>query len=198
MADRHDGRTTARRGAVTFRPLRHDDFALLGRWLAAPHVQRFWREPADAAAVEARYGPSVDGSDPTECFIVLDGGDAAVGFAQRYLMADEPAWCECLAVAGSFADAAGIDYLIGPAALTGRGLGPAMIRRLVDDTWMAHRQVTAVVVGVAVDNRRSWRALEKAGFARVWTGSLASDDRSDAGRQHVYVLGREDHQVKAQ
>ena len=38
-------------GAISFRPVGEDDFALLATWLAAPHVARWWGEPADGVAV---------------------------------------------------------------------------------------------------------------------------------------------------
>ena len=61
---------------------------------------------------------------------------------------------------------------------------------LVADSWDRYPDCTACVVGVHQGNRRSWRALERVGFTRIWSGALASDDPSDAGPQAVYVLGR--------
>jgi aminoglycoside 6'-N-acetyltransferase len=87
-------------------------------------------------------------------------------------------------------DAAGIDYLIGDEGATGRGLGPAMIRFFVTDTWVRYPDVGAIVANVNQANRRSWRALEKCGFRHVWTGELDSDDPSDAGVNFVYILDR--------
>ena len=72
--------------------------------------------------------------------------------------------------------AAGIDYLIGVETETGRGLGPQMIAALVADCWATRPDIEAVVVDVLQDNRASWRALERAGFQRVWEGTLDSDD----------------------
>ncbi|HEY7948914.1 MAG TPA: GNAT family N-acetyltransferase [Acidimicrobiales bacterium] len=175
--------------ALTFRALVRPDFALLSQWMAAPHVQPWWREEFDPASVEARYGPSVDGADPTECFVVaLD--DRPIGFVQRYLLRDNPHWQRALVVTGTPPDGAGIDYLIGAEDLVGRGLGPEIIGRFVDDTWARYGDITAIVVDVAVENRRSWRALEKAGFVRVWSGLLDSDDPSDDGPNHVYLRRR--------
>ncbi len=114
--------TTAR---LSFRALGRPDFALLSRWLAAPHVHPWWREDADIDAIETRYVPAVDGRDRTECFFVeLDG--RPVGFVQRYLLADNPDWRTSLAVAGTPTDGAGIDYFIGVESLIGSGLGPEL------------------------------------------------------------------------
>jgi aminoglycoside 6'-N-acetyltransferase len=174
---------------ISFRAVQRADFPLLAQWLEAPHVQDWWREEFDPTGIEERYGPSVDGTDPTELFIVeLEG--ASIGFIQRYLLDDNPEWQSALEVAGSPRQGAGIDYLIGVESLVGRGIGPQIIARFVDDTWTRYPEIVAIVVDVSVDNRRSWRALEKAGFQRVWSGPLESDDPSDEGINHVYVCDR--------
>jgi aminoglycoside 6'-N-acetyltransferase len=43
---------------------------------------------------------------------------------------------------------------------------------------------------VQIENRPSWRALEKAGYRRTWSGLVDSGDPSDDGPSHVYVLDR--------
>lgn len=172
-------------GELRFRPLSRADFVLLGRWLAAPHVAAWWREDPSGDAVERRYGPAVDGADPTEMFVV-EWRDEPVGFTQRYRFADDPAWARVMGAAGAPADSVGIDYYLGRADLVGRGLGPLVIDCFVLDTWSRHPDAGPVMVDVSVGNRRSWRALEKAGFRRVWSGLLDSDDPSDDGVAYVY------------
>jgi aminoglycoside 6'-N-acetyltransferase len=171
---------------LAFRRLERGDFALLSDWFARPHVEPWWREAYDLASIEERYGPSVDGLDPTELFIVWKNGQP-VGFAQRYLFDDNPEWGRAMALAGSFAAAAGIDYVVGEEALTGQGFGPQMIRQFVDQTWLRYPGISQVVAAVQQANRRSWRALEKAGFERTWAGTVCSDDPSDNGPSYVYV-----------
>lgn len=174
---------------LRFRPLKRDDFSLLSDWLSRPHVEPWWREPYEPAAVEERYGPPVDGTEATEVFVVeLDG--TPIGMVQRYRLDDEPEWQRVLEVTGTPANAAGIDYLIGDDKLIGRGLGPEIIVRFVEDTWIRYPDVPAIVVNVQQDNARSWRALEKAGFTRCWAGELDSDDPSDQGPGYAYILGR--------
>lgn len=140
-------------------------------------------------AVEQRYGPAVDGRDPTELFVVERDGDP-IGFIQRYLLDDNPEWQNSLTVAKSPSNGAGMDYFIGPESLVGHGLGPEIIDRFVEDTWNRYPTITAVVVSVPQDNARSWRALEKASFRRIWSGTLVSDDPTDADPSHVYVIDR--------
>lgn len=175
--------------AIKFRALTRDDFALLGRWLGQDHVRPWWDKDSSPAGVEARYGPSVDGTDLSEQFIVHLEGEP-VGMIQRYRLTDEPEWQEALAVTGTPADAAGIDYLIGDVALIGLGLGPRIIAEFIADTWQRYPEVPAIVVDIDQRNRRSWRALEKAGFERVYDGPIEDEEASDDGAVYVYLLSR--------
>jgi len=188
-ADRWRAPVAARRDTrvmdVRFRPLRRHDFASMAAWMAAPHVAEFWREDPSPAAVAAAYGPVADGDDPTEGFVVeLDG--RPVGYVQRYLVADTPAWAATVGDAG----AAGIDYLLGEPELTGVGLGPVVVDLFTTLTLARYPGADSVTVAVQQANRRSWRALEKAGFERVFAGTLDSGDPSDEGPSYVYVRRR--------
>lgn len=160
---------------------------MLANWLAEPHVRRWWQH--DPAAVESDFGPAIDGSDPTRYFVVLEG-TRPVGLIQSYRIGDHPEWMSALRVVKADPDTVGIDYLIGEVDSIGRGLGTAMIRRFVDQVWRDYPFALAVVVAVQQDNPRSWRALEKAGFRRMWSGELESDDPSDSGPNHLYELKR--------
>jgi aminoglycoside 6'-N-acetyltransferase len=174
---------------IRFRPMVRADLPMLSVWLSEPHVAVWWREPSDLSSVEARYVPSVDGTGSTEVFIVNHRG-TPIGLVQRYLLSDEPSWLRSLAPSGDHSGGAGIDYLIGVPTAIGGGLGPLMIDAFVADTWARYPGITEVVASVAQPNRRSWRALEKVGFVRTWSGDIFSDDPSDNGPSHVYVLAR--------
>jgi aminoglycoside 6'-N-acetyltransferase len=172
-----------------FRPLREADLALLSGWLSQGHVQDWWRDAPDLGSVREKYSPCIDRTDPTEVFIVEVDGEP-VGMVQRYLLDDEPDWRRSLSPSGPHDHAAGIDYLLGDKSVTGRGVGPAMIGAFVRTTWSQCPQVSEVVVAVSQANRRSWRALEKAGFERVWAGHIDSEDPSDQGPSFVYTARR--------
>jgi len=176
---------------IAFRPLSRDDFGCLGTWMREPHVAQWWRDVSDPAALEADYGPAIDGVDPTELFIVeVDG--APIGFIQRYENDDYPDWKHALDGTGLDERSVGIDYLIGPPDCIGVGLGTEMIRQFVVDTWSRYAEISLIAVTVQQDNRRSWRALEKAGFGRAWAGMLDSDDPSDSGPSYLYLLAKGD------
>jgi aminoglycoside 6'-N-acetyltransferase len=175
--------------SVDFRPLGRADLPLLAQWLRAPHVLQWWRdEPQDLAAVEAKYGPCIDGEDPTELFVIEVVG-RPIGMVQRYLIADEPEWSRAFDDIVDVSEAAGMDYLIGEPDAVGRGLGKASIAAFVPLVF-AWRPVRSIVVTVQQANPASWRILESAGFSRVWAGELDSPDPSDEGPEYVYVLER--------
>ena len=63
--------------------------------------------------------------------------------------------------------AVGVDLLLGPPELVGRGLGPEVITRFVADVvWPAYPDALWCLAGPSRANTRSQRAFEKAGFAR--------------------------------
>ncbi len=178
---------------IAFRPCTRDDLPTVASWLARPHVARWWQEDPDLAAVRARYLPCVDGGDPTE-LLILEAGGAPAGFFQRYLIADDPLWAAALRGTGQpdTDTAAGIDYLIGEAALTGRDLGTASIAAFTRLVFARYRAAGLVAVAVSQANTASWRALEKAGYRRAWAGELDSDDPSDEGPMYLYRCERPD------
>jgi len=120
--------------------------------------------------------------------VTLDG--RPIGLVQRHRIAEEKAWRTTLAPSGAPLDAFGIDYLIGEHDWLGRGLGSRMLTSFVADSWDRYPECPACVVGVHEGNHRSWRALERIGFTRIWSGALVSDDPSDAEPQAVCGLER--------
>jgi aminoglycoside 6'-N-acetyltransferase len=175
---------------ISYRRLRPADFPLLGRWLAQPHVARWWNHETCPEAVERDFGPTARGEEPNEDLLVhVDG--TPVALVQRSWLRDSPGYlAELAAITPVPDDALTIDYLIGDPAQTGRGLGPEIIRFVTERTWHEHPAARAIVVAVHVDNRPSWRALEKAGFVRAGTGEMTPDNPIDSRSHHVYRLDR--------
>ena len=124
---------------VTFRPLRRADFAQLRGWLNEPHVYEWWGvdagpdalggpgpKAATADQVDAKYGPAVDGLDPTSRFVILLDGDPA-GLIQWYRLEDSPDY----AAAIGEPTGAGVDVFLGDPGRIGtrdRGGGDRPLR----------------------------------------------------------------------
>jgi aminoglycoside 6'-N-acetyltransferase len=62
----------------------------------------------------------------------------------------------------------------------------AFTRRL----WHDAPYAPAIVVPVHADNRASWRALERAGYARIATGLLEPDNPADNRKHYLYRIDR--------
>lgn len=167
---------------VELRPLRRADLPLLARWLAEPLVRRWWND--DPAAVEAQYGPSIDGDDPTAVYLGVHGGEP-FGLVQVYRFEDEPeSAAELRGVCPVPPGALGIDYLVGEPSARGRGLGAGMIAAAVARGFADHPDATEVLVPVVAANEASWRALRRAGATWYADGEMEPDNPVDS-RQHV-------------
>jgi hypothetical protein len=100
---------------------------LLYEWLQRPHVKRWYTGHGTYEEVVAHYLPAIDGRDPTDHFVLLDG--CPIGMVQTYVVADFPEYARTVGVPDS--DTAGVDILIGVEELTGRGLGEWILRSFV-------------------------------------------------------------------
>ncbi|MFN7973507.1 MAG: GNAT family N-acetyltransferase [Acidobacteriota bacterium] len=112
-----------------FRPLAWEDLPLLVSWLSAPHVDAWWHEPVDLAAARAKYGPRIEGREPTHVYLVL-ADERPIGWIQWYRWADYP---DHAAKLGARSDEAGVDLAIGDAELVGRGIGTRLLAGFVDE-----------------------------------------------------------------
>lgn len=159
---------------ISFRPLGRADLPLMQRWLSLPHVDAWWHQPLDAAGVQAKYGPRIDGSEPTHVFLIEYGG-RPIGWIQRYRWAD---YAEHAALLGAEPEAAGVDLAIGDVGMLGLGLGTRALRAFVDRIVFADSAITACVSDPEARNTRSVRVFEKAGFARARTVQLPGEDNT--------------------
>jgi RimJ/RimL family protein N-acetyltransferase len=147
---------------ITFEPLTVEGLPLLHAWRSRPHVARWWGAAPTSAALKAEYRPMITGEDYTRVYIA--SADAhPVAMLQTYLWVHEPEWSELI---GALPGEAGIDYFIGEPLLTGRGLGPQLVGRFLEEVVFADLSVTGVRTDVNIANPRSWRLLEKLGFTR--------------------------------
>jgi aminoglycoside 6'-N-acetyltransferase len=167
-------------GLISFRALARSDFPRLQRWLSEPHVDAWWHQPFDLPRLEQKYGPRIDGLEPTHVFII-EHEDQPIGWVQWYRWSDYP---EHAAQLNAEPEAAGIDLAIGEPSLVGKGLGPQAIRVFVVSVISAEPGITAVLTDVEEQNRRSCRAFERAGFIPVRTVQL----RGETVRRRVMRL----------
>lgn len=178
--------------AFTWRRVVPADFALLGSWLARPHVARWWNHETTAHAVQRDFGPAAAGQEPSQDLLVSHAG-RPFGLVQRSWYADYPGYVAQLShLVAVPAGAISVDYFVADPADTNRGLGTAMVRAVLEDTWSGPRDATAVIVPVAAGNRASWRLLERAGLTRVAAGDLEPDNPIDPPLHYVYRADRPD------
>ena len=147
------------------------DYPSLQRWLAAPHVAVWWNEPCDLASLEAKYGARLDGREPVHVYLIQFDG-SPIGWIQWYRWRDFPEHARQL---GADDRSAGIDLAIGEVEMTGRGLGPAVIRAFGNSYIFAHTGIDAIVADPAADNRNSVSAFTKAGFSVLRTVRLVDE-----------------------
>jgi aminoglycoside 6'-N-acetyltransferase len=154
-----------------FRPLCRSDFPLLQEWFSAPHVAAWWRESSDLVSIEAKYGPRVDGDEPTHVFII-EQDQRRVGWVQWYFWSDYP---EHAAQLDAEPDSAGIDLAIGELDMTGLGLGPMVILNFLKQRVFSDPRVRSVIADPEETNLRSLRTFEKIGFGVTKTVQLVGE-----------------------
>lgn len=153
-------------------------------------MARWWNHETSMEAVIRDFGPAARGEDPSEDLLALLDG-RPLGLVQRSRLADFPDYlAELTPITPVPEGAMSIDYLIGDPRQTGRGLGTAMIRSVIERTWAEHPAAGCVLVPVSTANRASWRALEKAGMRRVAEGELEPDNPIDGREHYLYRIDR--------
>lgn len=175
---------------VTFRLLTRDDFALLARWLAEPHVHRWWNHEFTPEAIERDFGPVIDGEEPGKVYVALEDNNP-VGVMQYCWFADYPEYVEEMNGIYPVGDgAATIDYFIGVLDRVGKGLGSTMIAAFSEYVWRHDVATKHIVVPVHARNEASWRALLKAGYRLVAQGEMEPDNPEDDRAHQVLRLDR--------
>lgn len=149
--------------AIELRLLTEDDLPMLHGWLNRPHIVEWWQgNRPTLQQVQEHYRPRVLAQVNVTPYIgLLDGKPFA--YAQSYVaMGAGGGWWEDETDPG----VRGIDQSIAYPELLGRGLGTALVRKLVA-LLFADPRVTKVQTDPAPDNLRAIRCYEKAGFRRV-------------------------------
>src|ERR1700712_5783598 len=106
-----------------FQPMTPDDLPLMQRWLALPHVRRWWGDP------DEQFGlVSGDLDEPAMDQFMVWTDDRPFAYLQCYELT---AWNGGLGPQPP--DARGIDQLIGEADMLDRGHGSGFIRAFADN-----------------------------------------------------------------
>jgi aminoglycoside 6'-N-acetyltransferase len=137
-----------------FRAATADDMPTLGRWLAEPHVARWWGDPEEALSEIGEAMESIE----TEALIVEMDGEP-IGYLQSYdphLEDDHPYQDQPTGTLG-------VDLSIGRPDLIGLGHGPAILRQFVEILFA--EGAPRVVIDPDPANAQAIRAYQKAGFA---------------------------------
>jgi aminoglycoside 6'-N-acetyltransferase len=144
-------------GLLTYRAATEDDVPLLAGWHSDPEVSRFWDdETFTEDELRARLArPAVD-------TWILEEDGVSVGLLQSWWEPEEPR-------------RGGIDGFLVPAA-RGRGIMPAIARRLAED--LIGQGWAEVTVDPYVWNERAIRGWQKAGFVEVSRGHPPDEDHS--------------------
>lgn len=168
----HTGQT---HGLVGLRPMTRSDLGDVLRWRREPDVAR-WFPTAEALtpqALEASYGPRIDGEAATRMFVVTVDG-VGVGFLQDYLIRDHPEF----ALLAPDPDAVGVDYAIGDPAWRGREVGLRMLRRWFDVARAGYPGAATYFAAPDHRNHASRRLLVRAGFVE---GTWFDEPQPDGG-----------------
>ncbi|MBT0770783.1 acetyltransferase [Kineosporia sp. J2-2] len=174
----------------TWRRVTEADFPMIREWLSEPLVTRWWNHETTPEAVARDFGPSARGEEPNQDWLALLDAEP-FGLIQRSVFADYPEYRDPLArITEVPPGAMSLDYFVAAHERRGQGLGVRMIQLMTTKTWADHPGATCVIVPVAAGNRRSWRALEKAGFHRVAEGDLEPDNPVDPPLHVVYRIDR--------
>jgi aminoglycoside 6'-N-acetyltransferase len=139
-----------------FRPMSAADLPMVRRWLEAPHVAQWWRDPDTQFALV-----SEDLDHPAMDQFVVAADDRPFAYLQCY---DPTAWSDN-GLGTHPLGTRGIDQFIGEPDMVDRGHGSALIRSFVDG--LLKTGTPRVVTDPDPENIRAVRAYEKAGFQKA-------------------------------
>ena len=149
---------------VGFAPVEPAHYALLGGWLAMPHMREWWGDPEEELGF---IRDMVEGRDTTRPFMILLDGEP-VGYIQYWFIGhhqneewikDNP-WLTALP-----SDAVGVDLSLGDAEKLSQGIGSAALHEFV--TRLRIEGHATIIIDPDPANVRAVRAYEKAGFVPI-------------------------------
>lgn len=175
--------------SVTLRPLHADDLPMINRWLHDPRVAEWWSDDPVGELEDIKKELHLDST----VYRIVELNGTPVGLLFRYRIDDYVEYVHELAAArvelppGAWS----MDYLLGESDAVGKGLGSVMIQTACEELWSSEEDASCVLVPVHADNVRSWRALQRAGFARIpGVFEMEPDTAAHDGRHVIYMMRR--------
>jgi aminoglycoside 6'-N-acetyltransferase len=145
---------------LAFRAMTSDDVPQLRRWLAEPHVARWFKPDHGDSLAEA----AADASSAIHPFIVSHAAHP-IGMIAWECLADFPDAMDLYGVTD--AHAINCDVFIGDPAYVGHGLGGPVVKRFLAALKTKEPQWTTCIIDPMVDNTSAIRAYAKVGFRWV-------------------------------
>ena len=140
-----------------FRPVVQADLAVIGCWLAEPHVAEWWTDGPEKSLAEIAEAMDSVSTEP----LIVELASSPIGYLQSYdphLEDDHPYSDQPFGTLG-------IDLSIGVPGLVGIGHGSAIVRQFVNELFA--EGAPRVTIDPHPDNLRAIRAYEKAGFREI-------------------------------
>jgi aminoglycoside 6'-N-acetyltransferase len=151
---------------IHFKTLDEDDFQLLFKWMNLDFVSRWYdKRKFIYDDVEREYSMRLKEDTPIESFMVYYG-ETPIGYVHDFRVYDYPEYAlEVLVERETYA----MDMFIGDREYIGRGLGPAIIRKFLNEVVFQKEDCNICIVGLEKDNHAAIRAYEKVGFTYLKT-----------------------------
>ncbi|CAN5668265.1 GNAT family N-acetyltransferase [soil metagenome] len=175
---------------VGWRPYRREDARLLHAWLEEPHVAQWWDglERTEASTADEFDPDAPDNRHLHQVIIELtdaDGTATPVGWLQWYLLDDEPTWGPGLVPPPH---TVALDLLIGDANRIGRGIGPAVIRRIGAEVARQVPGCTELWIDPNPRNERAVRAYAGVGFRDTGVDLVDPEDAAEVRRLMIAAM----------
>lgn len=146
---------------LSYRPVAHDDLALLRGWIASPHWQKWW---GDVDREIAYVEDMLNDKDTTKPFIFMVD-DEPVGYIQYWSIkdqiaagwADEEQWLKLVPETSI-----GVDLSIGPVQKLEKGIGSAILWQFTVD--LVKKGFDPILIDPEIGNDRAIAAYKKAGY----------------------------------
>jgi RimJ/RimL family protein N-acetyltransferase len=134
------------------------EVALVQRWMSMPHVAEFWQQAWPLADWSAAIARQLDGEHSRPWLVALDG--EPVAYVEVYRPARDVIARRCAVGAHDL----GVHVAIGDLDRTGHGLGPRVLRAVVDGLFAADPHCDRVLGDPDAAHQVARRAFAAAGF----------------------------------